>query len=55
MAWQGNSMGVAWEQHGMCELALIVQKMCNYRFVVLIDLHCLTLEAMELPVYKDML
>jgi hypothetical protein len=21
MAWQGNGMGVAWERHGMCELA----------------------------------
>jgi hypothetical protein len=22
MAWQGNSMGVAWKQHAICELAL---------------------------------
>jgi hypothetical protein len=22
MAWQGNGMGMAWEQQGMCELAL---------------------------------
>jgi hypothetical protein len=22
MAWQGNSMGIAWVWHGMCELAL---------------------------------
>jgi hypothetical protein len=23
MAWQGNGMGAAWEQYGMCELAFI--------------------------------
>jgi hypothetical protein len=24
MAWQGNGMGVAWERHGMCELAFTI-------------------------------
>jgi hypothetical protein len=29
MAWQGNSIGTAWEPHGMCELVFKITVLCK--------------------------
>jgi hypothetical protein len=46
--WQGNGMGVAWEWHGVCELALMCITLCIVICVMLNILTVLKVQKVQL-------